>query len=219
MTYYNDDQQVELIKNWCKKYGVSVIAGVLLGLAILYGWQFWQKHQTQKSAEASIAYERILSDVAQGNPTQAVKEATQLVQDAPHSVYATVASLILAKLAVAQQQYPQAITHLQWVLDHSKERAYQQIARLEWARILSEQQQWDTALKTLDTVNDPAYLPSIQEVRGDILLAQGKQQQAQLAYQAALKNLATDSPLRATLLMKVNSMSEEAPLNKPRGVA
>ncbi len=207
MSSYDDDEKVEALKRWWKKYGTSVILGVVLGLGIMYGWQFWQKHQYVKHSQASIAYQSILENLAAKNQKQAEKEATRLVQDSPKSTYATIASLILAKQAVDAGKYDKAKQHLQWVLDHGKVDAYRQVARIRLARVMAAQKQTDNALQLLKTVDDKAFTALIAEVKGDILLTQGKQQQAKQAYKTALDAIPAQSPMRATVLMKFNSLS------------
>lgn len=208
MALYNEDEQVEAIKRWWKKYGTSLILGVVIGLGLMYGVQYWRQHQAKLNNEASIDYQQILTDLALNNDSAVTADANKLIKDMPKSVYATVANLILAKQAVEKNDLNKAATHLQWVIDKGKEDAFKQVARLRLARILLEEKQFDKAMNLLGTVNDSAYLPAISEVKGDILIAQGKQKEARDAYQTALKAISNQSPMRPILLMKLNSISK-----------
>ena len=40
-----EEEQIEAIKRWWKKNGSSLLLGIALALAIVFGWQAWQNHQ------------------------------------------------------------------------------------------------------------------------------------------------------------------------------
>ena len=216
MALYNEDEQVEAIKRWWAKYGTSLILGVILGLGLMYGVQYWRQHQAKINTEASIDYQQMITAIALNNNDAIIKDANKLIKDMPKSTYATVATLVLAKQAVENKDLNGAATHLQWVLDNGKQAAFKQVARLRLARILLEEKQLNKAMSSLSQVDDKAYSPAINEVKGDILAAQGKQQQAREAYQTALKAIPAQSPIRSILLMKLNSVSKSV---NPGGLA
>ncbi|MFO7642581.1 MAG: tetratricopeptide repeat protein, partial [Candidatus Competibacteraceae bacterium] len=41
MEQYNDDERVDDLKKWWKDNGASIIAGIVLGLIAIFGWQYW----------------------------------------------------------------------------------------------------------------------------------------------------------------------------------
>jgi len=46
-----DNEREEQLRRWWSDNWAWIIGGVALGLAVLGGWQYWQRHQ-QQSAEA-----------------------------------------------------------------------------------------------------------------------------------------------------------------------
>ena len=60
-----DDQQAELIKSWWRENGLFLVGGLVLGVGGLFGWQTWQSVNTQKSQEASNAFQELLEASAQ----------------------------------------------------------------------------------------------------------------------------------------------------------
>ena len=50
---------------WLKENGMSIVAGVVIGLGGIFGWQFWDSYQANKAAEGAEAYDRFVQ-VAQG---------------------------------------------------------------------------------------------------------------------------------------------------------
>jgi predicted negative regulator of RcsB-dependent stress response len=51
--------------------------------------------------------------------------------------------------------------------------------------VLMDQKKFDEALKQLDAATDKEFAPLVADRRGDILLAQGKKDEAKAAYQKA----------------------------------
>jgi len=49
----SEDEQLEQLKGWLRDYGPSFIIGVVLALAIGFGWGYWQKRQLRISQSAS----------------------------------------------------------------------------------------------------------------------------------------------------------------------
>ena len=43
----SEDEQVEAIKQWLKKNGPGIVAGIAIGLAAIGGWRWWQNYQSQ----------------------------------------------------------------------------------------------------------------------------------------------------------------------------
>ena len=39
--YQTDEEKVEAIRKWWRENGTAVVAGLVLGLAGLIGWQYW----------------------------------------------------------------------------------------------------------------------------------------------------------------------------------
>ena len=69
----------------------------------------------------------------------------------------------------------------------------------------------DEALKLLSALPVAGYAASIAELRGDILLSQGKRDEARSAYQASLDALEPMAPGRQGLEMKLDDAGGAAP--------
>src|SRR5579871_4833416 len=97
--YMNEQEQIQIIKDWWKKYGLSVIIGVILALAISWGWRYWQQHQQQTAEQASALFEQML--VLSTNHQPFAAAADQLIKNYPRTPYAALANLTLADQAVS----------------------------------------------------------------------------------------------------------------------
>ena len=59
-----DEQRLEHIKDWWKENASSVITGLLLGLALLFGGKSWFAYQDRKADEASNIYAGMMNALA-----------------------------------------------------------------------------------------------------------------------------------------------------------
>ena len=65
--YTTEEQQVEVIKNWWKENGTSVIAGTVIGLVGLFGWRYYNEMQQNNQEAASQAYNEMTAQLAKGD--------------------------------------------------------------------------------------------------------------------------------------------------------
>ena len=120
--------------------------------------------------------------------------AEQLKSDFSGTTYAQFAALHLARIAVAENDLAAAEEQLRWVLgEASKGSDTAQLAQLRLARVLAASGDSDQALAILDSQEQGTYQASYAIARGDILLSQGKAEDARLSYAEAL-SLAAVSP-------------------------
>ncbi|HVV68040.1 MAG TPA: tetratricopeptide repeat protein [Gammaproteobacteria bacterium] len=201
--YNNDQEQWEAIKTWWKANGMQLVAVIVLGLVISFGYQFWQQHKAQQAEKASFLYDQMLAGYANGSMKLFADLAKELEDNFSATPYAGIAALFEAKIAAEKGNSAGALQKLQWAMDHARGDSFRQIARLRAARILLAQQKPDAALSLLQKVDNKGYLPAINLVKGDIYLAQSKMADARTAYQAALQAIPADQPLHADLQMRI----------------
>ena len=54
MEAYNPDDQLASLKNWWKQYGKALIAGVVIGLLLLAGGNYWKQYKIKRAETASL---------------------------------------------------------------------------------------------------------------------------------------------------------------------
>jgi predicted negative regulator of RcsB-dependent stress response len=79
-----------------------------------------------------------------------------------------------------------AKAQLQWVIERSPSEEYREIARLRLASVLLDEKAYEEALKLLEATPLEAYAAQAAVLRGDVLLAQGRRDDARAAYRLAL---------------------------------
>ena len=113
---------------------------------------------------------------------------------------------MLARLQIEKGQGDAATQVLRWVVDKSKDEGLRALAALRWAGIELDAKRWDEALKALESANVKGYEALVADRRGDILLAQGKPQQAAEALLSAWKGLPDTVEYRRVVEAKLNTL-------------
>lgn len=182
----SDDEQLEAIQRWLKSNGPGIIAGIALGLAAIGGWQYWTKYQQGQAENASILYDNLVTAIDQDDIPKASGQAIVLRDDYPESIYAALATFMMAKADVEDGENEKAIKQFEWVLENNKQPEIKDIARLRLARLLLAEERFSDASSQLSQVESKSFTAELEELKGDIYMAQNQPDQARTAYQAAL---------------------------------
>lgn len=206
---WNDDEKVDQIKKWWKKYGNSTITIILIVMVGSIGWQFWNRHELKQAEQASVAYENLLAS-EQAAPKTTNSLAEEIKQKYAGTPYADFAAFILADSAVNHNDYNEAVVQLRWAVKNAASDNLEQLARIRLARVLMAQNQASNALKILHDKKMTIYAGLAAMVSGDAYKMLGNIDQARIAYQAAIAELPKDTQLIPLVNMKLNDL----PLNK-----
>jgi predicted negative regulator of RcsB-dependent stress response len=187
----SEEEQLDAIKQWWKHNGTSLIAGVALAAAGVFGWNAWQDYQANQAEAASMRYQQLLSLSAQDELDESARSrASELVAEITDehgdTLYADLALLIDARLAIGQDDLAAAREALEAVIDTSSRDYLQGLARLRLSRLQVAQGDAEAALSTLETDVPETLAAQRAEVRGDAHYAQGQEDAARQAWQEAL---------------------------------
>lgn len=185
--HMSDQEQKQLIKDWWKKYGNAILAGILVFAVVNFSWRYWQQYQYQKMEGSSLMYMQMLGSAEQQKPDEAKLFAKKLMDDFSSTPYASLAAFSLAKEAVGKNDLDVAFVNLDWVIKHAKSDAFKQIAKIRAARILLAQKKSQEALDLLNNIDDKSFLAAIDEAKGDALIVLGKNDAAAKVYKEALE--------------------------------
>ena len=181
-----EQEQISELKTWWKMYGNLVTAVLLAVSAGAVGWQAWNWYQRTQAAEASVIYAAVQKGAMERDPKRVREAAGELTEKYPGTAYAAMAALISARMQFDAGDLKTARAQLQWVADQARDRDLRDLGRLRLAHVLFDDKALDEALKLLADEPVPAFAARFGELKGDILLAQGKHAEAKVAYQAAL---------------------------------
>jgi predicted negative regulator of RcsB-dependent stress response len=211
-----DNEREEQLRRWWSDNWAWIIGGVALGLAILGGWQYWQRYQLQTAEQDEASYLAVVAALEGRNRDEAVKQAADLQQRRPGSPYVDQSDLALARAAVERREFDEAARLLRGVADRSKDAELRMVARLRLARVLVEQGKHDDALALLDVAQAGAFAALAHELRGDAFAARGDAAQARTEYEAALAASTPDSGVDSAYVeLKRDALERAAPVADP----
>jgi len=214
---FDEYEQSEQVRKWLRENGLSSVIGVVLALALIFGWRQWQAHRATHGAQAAEQYAALQAALAAGQTAQADSAASALERDYADSPYATLGAAARADLAVGQGKLDEAHAALQWAVDHEKTAALHSLYLLRLAQVELAQGNASQALAHVESVPAQDYRATREELRGDALFELGRAADARGAYTAALAAMAKDAAPgeRQLLQMKLDDLASS--LAQPPG--
>jgi predicted negative regulator of RcsB-dependent stress response len=184
--YRTDEQQIESLRAWWKENGTSIIFGVALGVAGIFGWRWWQEYETAQAEAASGLFEQMTTASRQSDNKAAESLATRLVEEFPSTGYAVLAKLYQARRSVDAGDLDAAAAHLQWALEQDPDSWLKLELALNLARVRTAQEKYDEALALISVPDAGEFSASYDELRGDIEILRGNHAAARTAYERAV---------------------------------
>jgi predicted negative regulator of RcsB-dependent stress response len=211
--YLSEKEQWEQIREWVRLNGVWVVAGVVVGAALLVGWRWWQAYRDSRALAASAKYTQIVQALERGDRSEALIHLGELERSYPSSAYADQARLLGARVYVDSGELEQAAGELRSVSEHSPDHDLALIARLRLARVQIAQGKPDAALATLNAAEPGAFAAGYREARGDAYYAKGDKAAALTEYRAAAAGAAGGGEASADSLLdlKIADLAASAP--------
>ena len=184
--YLTDRDQEEALRTWWRENWSWILGGVVLGLALLGGWQYWKIHTANTATAAAKLYEDFRGALDRNELDAANRSLGTLAADYKKSPYTQQGRLLLAKKHVDEGKYDEALPLLQAVSSESEDAELAWVARLRVARLFIQQGKHDDALNLLDPEKAGAFSAQVREIRGDAQVAKGNAEAARAEYAAAL---------------------------------
>ncbi|MEO6170549.1 MAG: tetratricopeptide repeat protein [Lysobacter sp.] len=188
----DEHEQSERVLAWLRQNGMGLVLGIVLGLAAIGGWKWWQQHQHSQLLADADRYQAVVSAIGKGEPDVDARLG-QLQND----LYADLAGLELAAKQVRAGENDSAIKTLRAI--EAGDPAMADIVQQRLARLLVEAGKADEALTLLEGSSSAMAL----EVRGDAQYALGNADQARATYDEALTKMDVASPRRKLLELKL----------------
>ncbi|GAB2996592.1 YfgM family protein [Psychrosphaera aestuarii] len=205
--YSTEEQQEEAIKSFFKENGVQILVGAALGLAGFTGWNMYVDSKIEAQENASMQFEEFIkvAGVETAKSELVDAELDSFVKAHGETGYAIFANLIAAKKAVEAGQLTTAETRLLAASKETSEVSLKGLVDIRLARVQIALEKYDVALTTLASITESAYEARVAEIKGDALLAQGKNTEARQAYQTAADKGGLDG--NAILKMKLQDLA------------
>lgn len=187
--YLSDDERAEALREWWRDNWRWIVGGVVLGLALLFAWYYWQNLRVTRAERAAQLYSDVQTALAAKDVNKAESAAKTLASDFGRTAYAQQAQLLLAGNHVNAGEFAKAEPLLRSVMEHSKDQELAAIAQLRLARLLVQQAKYDEAVKLLEPLTAGGFGAQAREIRGDALVAKGDAEGARAEYAAALTSV------------------------------
>ena len=202
---FEEQERIAELKAWWEDNRWFVLGTVLAAFVALAGYRGWVYWNARQAEDAAAMY-RPVAEATKAKDAQKIPVAAQAVIDKhPGSYYASEAALVMAKNAFEVGNLAEAGKRLEWVMANGVEE-HRGIARMRLAAILMEQKKYDEALKVLDGGKDEAFVPLAADLRGDIMLAQGRLDEARAAYKLAIDKASPRNPVKNIAETKLNAL-------------
>jgi len=192
----DEHEQSERVRGWLRQNGAGLFAGVVLGLGVIGGWQWWQQHTMGQQAAAGREYAAVVDSLKSNKLGQAKAQSAALASSG--SDFAALAAMQVAKAQVEAQDRDGAIATLRGV--QAKDPAIAVVVNARLARLLLDAGKPKDALALLGDKPEGA---AAIEARGDALFALGKIEEARAAYAQALVKLDVATPQRRLVELKL----------------
>lgn len=206
-THIAEQEQLEVLKTWWKKHGWATVVVVILGIVLALAVRYWQGYKLVAREEASLLYEQMLTTYAQHEIPAFNQYVERLQKKYAKSPYASAAMLLNAREMVKQNKLPEALQSLNWVVDHAKNKNLHDLALLRAARILIAQEKYDLALKNLNKISEETFAPIAAMLKGDVYLAQSKNDLAKQSYELAKAGMNGNERMATWIRMKLSQVN------------
>ena len=178
----SEKEQIEEFRAWWNEYGNYVIAGVVIGALLLFGWNYYKSSKASAEIGASMLYDELTDHVAEDRVAEAERVMGDLEGTYPESIYAAQSRLAMARLYMDNNRDADAASVLRELVESKSSPTFAAVARLRLARVLLYQEKFDEVLALLDLKEAPGFAARYAEARGDALVARERFDEAREEY-------------------------------------
>lgn len=200
-----EQERIAELKAWWEDNRWYLVGAIVAAILAFAGWKGWQ-HWSQTRAEEAAAMFEPVSKAAKAKDAKGVEEgAKALVAKHPGSFHASEAQLFAAKLAFDAGRTAEAREKLEWVVKNGV-RELQGVARLRLAAVLLDEKKYAEALTVLDGNKEEGFVALVADLRGDVMLAQGRLDEARASYRTAIEKAEPRNPVKQIAEVKLNAL-------------
>jgi predicted negative regulator of RcsB-dependent stress response len=188
--YDTEEEQLEALKRWWKDNGTSTVVGLVMGIGIIIGWNYWQGYKKDQANQASAIYDELMKAAETGQGDSVYKLSKRLQEQFANSKYSAYGNLFQAKVKVDKGDITAAKDILKKLVD-SKDKELSHIARIRLVKLMLASGEYEQGLKVINDVDQAQaakFSDNYDELVGDLYVALDRLDEARTSYQKALKN-------------------------------
>jgi predicted negative regulator of RcsB-dependent stress response len=211
-----EQEQLDQLKSFWKQYGNLVTWLLILALAAYAAWTGWNWWQRDQAVKAGAMYDELDRAAQAGDAAKAAGIFKDMQERFPGTAFTQQGGLLAAKLQFDKGQADAAAVSLGWVAANAIEDEYRTVAHLRLAGLLLDQKKYDEALKQLDGATSKQFEALVADRRGDVLTAQGKPEDAKVAYTKAWQAMDAKVDYRRLIEAKLTVLGAAPPAETPK---
>ena len=196
----SEEEQVDKLKKWWDSNGKQIIAGAVLGLAGIFGRNYYADYQDSQALNARALYLSYASDSAN------LGAYDKLIKDHPSSSYSDQATLLMAKYLFEAENYSLALDALKPLMSRENS-VIASTAALRSASLYLELGQHQEALAVLNMDNANEFSGLFYNLAGDVYLDLGNNKEARNSYALAIENITDNSSLSQLIQIKLDDLN------------
>lgn len=191
MAVYDLEEQesIDSLKAWWGQYGRLVIAAAIAFVIGVGGVQFWRHQKEQKAIAAATSFVALEQAVLANDAKKSVELARKLAADFDGTAYSARGAILAAKVSFEAGDAKTAEELLRGAVASATEEPVRALANLRLSAVLLDLGKHDEAIKAVSQPPSESFAALFADARGDVLVAQGKIDEAKGAYQMALDKL------------------------------
>lgn len=201
-----EQEQIAELKQFWKQYGTLIVTLAVVALVAFAGMQGWRYYKNSQSEQASALFTKFGEAVRKNDVKEIRALGKQVMDGFGSTAYGPTAALLLAKANYENGDAAAAAGQLQWAIDKAKDDETAEVARLRLASIRLDEKKYEEALKLLETKHSTAMETLYADLRGDVMLAQGKSAEARAAYKMAIEKSLPNSSYRSVVQIKLDAL-------------
>ena len=152
------------VLDWLEENYKSLILGLLIGLAILYGYKSYISDRNLSQLTLSREYDIAVTAYKNGNTELIVDYSKKNIIDNPKNIYTNLSNLYSAKIMYEKNKYNEAYIYLDHIINSSTDKDIKNLAIYRKSKILIDEGKLEDALSILNNSQNYQHI----ELKGDL---------------------------------------------------
>lgn len=153
-----------------------------------------------------MLFDRVVQSAGMNDAKSAKDAAAQIMENHGRSAYATPAAWLAGSVNYEAGDLKSARAQYEYALEHARDEGTAQLARLRLAALKFEEKDAAGAMALLNETYDPSFAGLAAQLKGDVLVSLGKQEEARAAYKEAVEKLGDKSSLKPLVEMRLDAL-------------
>lgn len=205
--YLTDEEQAERLKRWWEQNGTSLIIGVVLAVAAVLGWRWYQGYAQDQADAASDVFG---SYVAGRNGAESTSDQLAMIDtEFEGSGYHVFTLLYRADDEIEVEDWEEALALLERAAQLADNDNLKDIARYRIAKVLYQLDRLDECETELAAIRSAGLEAHVAALSGDVFVARGDLERARIAYRSGIDAARRDpnNPIPGVELMELKLAS------------